>query len=64
MVRYCNSYHTCQGAGKPNQDIPPVPLCPVPAVGEPFEHLLLDCVGPLPKTKGGNQYVLTTVSCA
>ncbi|XP_049340179.1 uncharacterized protein LOC125804771 [Astyanax mexicanus] len=59
VVKYCNSCHVCQVAGKPNQSIPPAPLCPVPAVGEPFEHLLLDCVGPLPKTKSGNQYLLT-----
>ena len=45
--------------GKPNQPVPPAPLRPVPAVGEPFEHVLVDCVGPLPKAKSGNQFLLT-----
>ncbi len=26
---------------------------------EPFERLLLDCVGPLPKSKSGHEYILT-----
>ncbi len=29
------------------------PLQPVPVMAEPFERLILDCVGPLPKTKSG-----------
>uniref|UniRef100_A0A3B1JS97 Gypsy retrotransposon integrase-like protein 1 n=1 Tax=Astyanax mexicanus TaxID=7994 RepID=A0A3B1JS97_ASTMX len=64
VVKYCNSCHACQVAGKPNQGIPPAPLCPIPVVGEPFEHLLLDCVGPLPKSKSGNQYLLTVMCMA
>lgn len=28
-------------------------------MAEPFERLILDCVGPLPKTKSRYQYVLT-----
>ena len=32
-------------------------------VGEPFSHVLLDWVGPLPKSKGGYQYILT-IMCA
>uniref|UniRef100_A0A669CLV6 Gypsy retrotransposon integrase-like protein 1 n=1 Tax=Oreochromis niloticus TaxID=8128 RepID=A0A669CLV6_ORENI len=59
VVRYCNTCHTCQLAGKPNQKVPPAPLCPIPAVGEPFEHVLVDCVGPLPRTRAGNQFLLT-----
>ena len=45
--------------GKPNQTIPPAPLQPIPAVDEAFSDILIDCVGPLPKTKSGNQYLLT-----
>ncbi len=26
--------------GKPNQSIPPAPLNPIPAIGEPFEHVM------------------------
>lgn len=59
VVQFCNTCHTCQLVGKPNQAVPPAPLRPIPAVGEPFEHILVDCVGPLPKTRAGNQFLLT-----
>ena len=32
-------------------------------MGEPFERVIVDCVGPLPKTRSGNQYLLT-IMCA
>ena len=63
MVRYGKSCHICQVAGKPNQTIPPAPLYPIPVVCEPFERVLVDCVGPLPHTKAGNKFLLT-VMCA
>lgn len=47
--------------GKLNQVVPPAPLRPIPAVGEPFEHVIVDCVGPLPKTKSGNLFLLTVM---
>ncbi len=59
VVRYCRSCHTCQIVGKPNQSISPAPLCPIPVVGEPFERVILDCVGPLPRTKSGHKFILT-----
>ena len=30
-----------------------------PAFDEPFSWILIDCVGPLPRTKSGNEYLLT-----
>lgn len=39
--------------------IPPAPLQPIPVTSEPFENVILDCVGPLPRTKSGNQWLLT-----
>lgn len=63
VARYCKFCHTCQVAGKPNQTIPPAPLCSIPEVCEPFERVLVDCVGPLPRTKAGNTF-LVTVMCA
>ncbi len=59
VASYCRSCHVCQKIGKPNQTIPPAPLYPIPAIGEPFERVMVDCVGPLPRTKSGNQYLLT-----
>lgn len=64
MAAYCRSCPTCQLVGKPNQTIPPAPLKPVPAIGEPFEPTIIDCVGPLPRTKGGHQYLLTVMCVA
>ena len=63
VVEYCRSCHTCQMVGKPNQKIPEAPLKPIPAFEEPFSRVIVDCVGPLPKTKLGNQYLLT-IMCA
>jgi len=64
VAQYCRTCHTCQTVGKPNQVIRPAPLSPIPAIGEPFEHVLIDCVGPLPKTKSGNQFLLTIMCMA
>ena len=44
--------------GKPNCKHPLAPLKPIPAVDEPFSQVVIDCVGPLPKTRAGNQYLL------
>ena len=63
VSEYCRSCHTCQVGGKPNQKISTAPLKPIPAFDEPFSRVIVDCVGPLPKTKSGNQYLLT-IMCA
>ncbi|KAI2644597.1 Retrovirus-related Pol polyprotein [Labeo rohita] len=54
VIRYCKTCHVCQYVGKPNQVIPPAPLIPIPVLSEPFKHVMVDCVGPLPKSKSGN----------
>ena len=63
VTEYCRSCHTCQVVGKPNQTIPAAPLKPIPAFDEAFSRVIIDCVGPLPKTKAGHQYLLT-IMCA
>ena len=62
-VEFCKSCHACQMVGEPNQTIPKAPLQPIPAVQEPFSRIIVDCVGPLPKTRSGNQYLLA-IMCA
>lgn len=64
VAKFCKTCSVCQVAGKPNQIVPPVPLKPIPAVGEPFEHVIVDCVGPLPKSKSGKQFLLTLMCSA
>ena len=61
VTQFCKSCRVCQMIGKPNQPIPAAPLQPIPICGEPFSHVLIDCVGPFPKTKSGNCYLLTIV---
>ena len=59
MAQFCKTCNICQVVGKPNQPIPVAPLKPVPACGEPFSEILIDCVGPLPKTKSRNKFLFT-----
>ncbi|XP_076041903.1 uncharacterized protein LOC143025779 [Oratosquilla oratoria] len=59
VAQYCKTCETCQLIGKPNIVIPPAPLQPIPVVPEPFTHVIIDVVGPLPKTKKGHLYMLT-----
>ena len=61
VSKYCKTCHTCQMVGKPNQTIPKAQLQPIPAFDEPFSRILIDCVGPLPRTKSGNEYLLTVM---
>ena len=58
IKQYCRSCQVCQSVGKPNQKPAVAPLKPIPVAGEPFSHVIIDCVGPLPKTREGNQYLL------
>ena len=59
VAEYIKTCHVCQLTGKPNKHIKPAPLQPIPALSEPFEHLIVDCVGPLPPSKSGCKYLLT-----
>ena len=58
--KFCQTCHTCQVVGKPNQPIPPSKLQPIP-VKEAFHTVQIDIVGPLPKTSQNNQYILTVM---
>ena len=59
LKQYVSSCKVCQVIGKPNQKIPKAPLFPIPVVSEPFQEVIIDIVGPLPRTKSGNEYLLT-----
>lgn len=61
IAAYIKTCHTCQLTGKPNQSIKPPPLQPITVANQPFEHLLIDCVGPLPKSKLGSLYLFTVL---
>ena len=59
VSEFCKCCYVCQIVGKPNQTIPVAPLKPIPVCSEPISHIMIDCVGPLPKTLSGNRYLLT-----
>ena len=54
VAKFCKTCHVCQMVGKPNQKVKPAPLQPIPAFEEPFTRVIVDCVGPLPKSRSGN----------
>lgn len=64
VTEYCKTCHVCQVVGKPNSKIPAAPLKPIPVMEEPFARIIIDCVGPLPKTKSGHEYLLTIMDSA
>ena len=64
VKEYCRTCHVCQKVGKPGQHPTPALLQPVTAIGQAFEHIIVDCVGPTPKTKCGNEYLLTIIDKA
>ena len=64
VVKHCRECHTCQVVGKPNQRIPKYPLQPIPSMGEAFSKVIIDCVGPLPRTSSGNEFLLTIMCTA
>lgn len=59
VAKFCNACIVCQLVGKPNQTPPKAPLRPIVVPEEPFSHVVMDCVGPLPRTKSGNIYLIT-----
>ncbi len=58
---YIKTCHTCQLTGKPNQPIKVAPLSPIPVLSQPFECLIVDCIGPLPPSRLGSMYLLTVM---
>ncbi|KAL5516317.1 hypothetical protein EMCRGX_G001610 [Ephydatia muelleri] len=44
--------------GVSEQKVVKAPLIPLPVVTEPFRRVAMDIVGPLPRTKSGNRYIL------
>lgn len=61
MSAHIKISHTCQLTSKSNQILRPASLSPIPAVNQPFEHLIVDCVGPLPRSKSSAVYLLTVM---
>lgn len=58
VVRLCKTCKICQLVGKPNHAIPPATLYPIPVIGQPFDHVIVDIVGPLVRSRNGYEYML------
>ncbi|XP_066941426.1 uncharacterized protein [Macrobrachium rosenbergii] len=53
IQQFIKACHHCQTTGKPNERLPPAPLQPISVPKFPFERIIIDCVGPMPRTKQG-----------
>ena len=58
----CSQCVPCQKASRAR--IPKAPLQPLPVLDVPFSKLAFDLVGPLPRTKSGYKYLLTSICLA
>ena len=56
VADFCRSCDTCQRFRR--HKTVRVPLVPLPVIEEPFSRIAMDIVGPLPRSRGGNRYVL------
>ena len=60
--RYCR---TCENSQRRNKSGPSrAPMVCREIVCEPYERVCVDLVGPLPKARGGHQYLLTHICVA
>ena len=62
VARYCRSCQVCQKANKTGSR--KAPMVARPALTQPFESVAFDLVGPLPKGKGGDRFILTNICLA
>ena len=56
VADYCRSCSECQKAAP--RSMIRAPLVPLPVMEAPFERIAMDIVGPLPKSRVGNRFVL------
>ena len=64
VKEYCRTCYMCQKVGKPGQHPAPALLQPAPAIGQVFDHIIVDCVGSMTKTKRGDEYLLAIIDKA
>ena len=56
ISRFCKACSQCQKAI--TKRVCPVPLIPLPIMDVPFKRIAMDKVGPLPRSRSGNKYLL------
>ena len=60
VKKFCKSCPECQKTATRRADDRHTMICP-PVIGEPFRRVGIDIVGPLPRSRSGNKYVLTII---
>ena len=59
---YCRTCAECQKTS--NRKGRPAPLISLPIIEEPFQRIVMDIVGPLPRSRSGKRYVLVVCDYA
>ena len=59
---FCRSCEACQHVKQ--QPVPRVPMVPIPPVSVPFHRIAMNIVGPLPRSRSGNRFVLVVCDYA
>ena len=62
IAKYCHSCEVCQRDNSRRQG--KVTMVSMPLISCPFEQIAMDLIGPLPRSKRGNKYMLTIVDYA
>ena len=57
IAKYCRSCTECQKTARKRQS-DRVPLISLPIIDTPFKRIGIDILGPLPRSKAGNRYIL------
>ena len=56
IAEFCRTCESCQKCS--SRKGVRAPLVPLPIISQPFERITMDIVGPLPRSRLGNRYVL------
>ncbi len=62
VADYCHSCPECQKAARKTGQR--APMIPLPIMGQPFERIAMDIVGPLPRSIKGYKYILVVCDYA
>jgi len=56
IADFCKSCRECQKTSP--RRVKQAPLIPLPIMSVPFDHIFMDIVGPLPRSRSRNRYIL------
>ena len=62
IAEFCRTCESCQKTSGRKEVR--VPLIPLPIISQPFQRIAMDIVGPLPRSRRGNRYVLVVCDYA